>query len=131
MRFVNSEMRYKMEDIRDIIFKDIKEQEFKGILIPESNGCLSGVNYAISLANEIGINIEFYYKEGSIIEKGKPIGIITATPKNMAKAEEKIIGCLAKFSGIATAMTKAAILTISITISRVSNIFTSTIKTTS
>lgn len=96
-----------MEDIRDIIFKDIKEQEFKGILIPESNGCLSGVNYAISLANEIGINIEFYYKEGSIIEKGKPIGIITATPKNMAKAEEKIIGCLAKFSGIATAAKKA------------------------
>ena len=96
-----------MEDIRDIIFKSIIEQEFKGVLIPERRGCLSGVDYAISLANEIGINIEFYYNEGSIVEKGKPIGIITATPKNMAIAEEKIIGCLSKFSGIATAAKKA------------------------
>lgn len=96
-----------MQDIRDIIFKDISDKKFQALLIPERDGCLSGVDSAYKIADEINVKLKLYFKEGDKIEKNKPIGRITATPKNMALAEEKIIGTLAKFSGIATAAKKA------------------------
>lgn len=96
-----------MNDIRDVIFKEIIDKKFKALLIPEKSGCLSGVRQAMKHAEDIGIDLDLYYSEGDFIEKGKPIGAINATPKNMAIAEEKIIGALSKFSGIATAAKKA------------------------
>lgn len=104
---LNENMEETMKDIRDVIFKDIANQEFQAMLIPEREGCISGIFSALNHADEIGVELEFYYKEGDWIEKEKPIGRIIATPKNMAIAEEKIIGSLAKFSGIATAAKKA------------------------
>ena len=101
------EWRIFMYDIRDFIFKDIMYQKFIALLIPESNGCMSGVAEAIKQAQAIGVDLDLYYKEGDMIEKGKPIGRVNATPKKMALAEEKIIGTLSKFSGIATAAKKA------------------------
>lgn len=96
-----------MKDIRDFIFKDIDDKKFRALLIPERDGCLSGVEGAIKLASELGIEIELYYNEGNCIEKEKPIGNIVTSPKKMALAEEKIIGALSKFSGIATAAKRA------------------------
>lgn len=94
-------------DIRDNIFKDIIDKKFQALLIPETDGCLSGVAEALKVGEEINVGLKLYYKEGDCIKKGQPIGIVTATPKNMALAEEKIIGSLSKFSGIATAAKKA------------------------
>lgn len=96
-----------MEDIRDIIFKDIINKEFQAMLIPERSGCIAGINSAVNQAEEIGVKLELYYKKGDWVEKEKPIAMITATPKKMAMAEERIIGTLSKFSGIATAARKA------------------------
>lgn len=96
-----------MKDIRDVIFKDIINEKFQAQLIPERDGCLSGINDALQIAREIEVNLEFYFEEGDWVEKGKPLGMVVATPKNIALAEEKVIGCLSKFSGIATAARKA------------------------
>lgn len=96
-----------MIDIRDIIFKNNIDKKFEALLIPERDGCISGVDNAIKVAEEIGAKLEFFYKEGDWINEGEPIGKVEATPKNMALAEERIIGTLSKFSGIATAAKKA------------------------
>lgn len=96
-----------MKDIRDVIFKDIIDKKFQALLISERDGCISGVKDAYKQAEEIGIELEIFSKEGDWIEQKKPIGIIIATPKKMALAEEKIIGTLSKFSGIATTARKA------------------------
>lgn len=96
-----------MIDIRDTIFIDIIDKKFKAFLTPERDGCISGVADAYKQAKEIGVELDLFYKEGDSIENGKPIGTVIATPKMMAVAEEKIIGTLAKFSGIATAARKA------------------------
>lgn len=96
-----------MEDIRDVIFRDIIDKEFRAVLTPERDGCLSGVSEAEKLAEEIGVKLTFFSKEGDNISKGVPIGEVIATPKKIAMSEEKIIGALAKFSGIATAARKA------------------------
>lgn len=99
-----------MEDIRDIIFKEIIDKEFHAHLIPERDGCLSGVSDAERYAAEIGVKLSFLVQEGGDVRKGQPIGELIATPKRMALSEEKIIGALSKFSGIATAAKQAVLL---------------------
>lgn len=96
-----------MEDIRDTIFKDIAGKEFRALLIPERDGCLSGVEEAKRLTEEIGAVLHLFLNEGDGVKAGGPIGEVTATPKIMAMAEERIIGTLSKFSGVATASQKA------------------------
>lgn len=92
-----------MQDIRDVIFKEISEKKFRALITAEKNGCLSGVEEAEKMAREIGISINLYHKEGDLINVGDIICEITGTPKQITVSEDKIIGCLSKFSGIATA----------------------------
>jgi nicotinate-nucleotide pyrophosphorylase (carboxylating) len=98
-----------MQDIRDIIFKDIINKKFKAELISEKEGIFAGADEAKKQAEEIGIELELYCTDGQNIKSGEKIGTVTAEPKKMAIAEEKIIGSLAKYSGIATAARKAVI----------------------
>ncbi|MBW7572272.1 beta/alpha barrel domain-containing protein [Caproiciproducens faecalis] len=96
-----------MEDIRDIIFQEIAGKEFRALLIPERDGCLSGTEEALRLTEEIGAKLNLFLHEGDDVKAGEPIGEVLATPKIMAMAEERVIGTLSKFSGIATASRKA------------------------
>ncbi len=95
-----------MIDLRDIIFQSIADREFKAIISVERDGCLSGVEMALKQAEEIGVRLEFYKKEGDAFSNGDEIATLIGTPKEIAIAEEKIIGMLSKFSGIATAAKK-------------------------
>lgn len=96
-----------MEDIRDVIFKGIIDKEFEAVITPERDGILSGVSEANEQIAEIGIKLRWYKNEGDVIKKGEHIAVVTATPKKIAIAEEKIIGTISKYSGIATAARKA------------------------
>ncbi len=96
-----------MEDIRNMIFKNIADREFRAILIPERDGCLSGAEEAQKLTEEIGGKLKLFLREGDSVKAGEPIGEVVATPKKIAICEEKIIGTLSKFSGVATAAQKA------------------------
>jgi nicotinate-nucleotide pyrophosphorylase (carboxylating) len=99
-----------MEDIRDVIFRDIIDCEFRAILTPERDGCLSGVPDAVKQAEEIGVKLSLFYREGESVRIGEPIGELIATPKKIAISEEKVIGTLSKFSGVATAARRAVTL---------------------
>jgi nicotinate-nucleotide pyrophosphorylase (carboxylating) len=96
-----------MEDVRDVIFKDIIDKEFDAVITPEREGILSGVAEAEDQIKEIGIKLKWYKNEGDFVKIGEPIALVTAVPKKIAIAEEKIIGTLAKYSGIATAAKRA------------------------
>lgn len=96
-----------MDDIRDYIFKKIIDQKFSATVVAESAGVLSGVNFAKKKAQEIGINFEFLKEEGSDFASGEILLRLTGTPKQIALAEETIIGSLAKYSGIASSARKA------------------------
>ncbi len=96
-----------MEDIRDIIFKNIINTTFEAELISERDGILAGVEEAGKQAAEIGIDLELCFKDGDRIQAGDILGKIVTVPKKIALAEEKIIGSLAKYSGIATAAKRA------------------------
>ena len=96
-----------MGDIRDIIFKEIQHRRYRAVLIPERDGLLSGVEDAVKTADTLGVRWNSECREGDRLRKGVPFAELIASPRQMAMAEEQVIGTLAKASGIATAAEEA------------------------
>lgn len=92
-----------MEDIRDVLFEGIASKRFRAVLTAERSGVLSGVEEARACAGALGIELELCKGEGAEISHGERFGNFLGTPKQIALAEERLIGALAKASGIATA----------------------------
>ena len=91
-----------MKDIRDKIFNKIAEQRVTAAIIADEEGILSGIAAAEEEADRIGLKILDKLKEGHHIIKGNIIIRFEGTPKQIAMAEEVMIGHLAKTSGVAT-----------------------------
>lgn len=96
-----------MEDIRDVIFRDVMNCKYKAQITADNDGILSGTTEATSVAIDIGVEINFLKNDGERLSRGTVIATVIGTPKQIAIAEDRIIGCLSKFSGIATAANKA------------------------
>lgn len=96
-----------MIDIRDTIFRDIENRDFKAFATVEGNGYLSGVDEAMKIAEELGVKMTMLKGEGEEIHKGEKIFEIVGKPKQIAISEERIMGSLCKYSGIATAARRA------------------------
>lgn len=92
-----------MEDIRDLLFQSLEGRRFRAVLTAERAGVLSGAAEAMAKAAQLGVELELCKGEGEDVGHGERIGNLLAAPKQMAMAEESIIGTLAKASGIATA----------------------------
>ena len=92
-----------MNDIRDILFQDIHLKRFRAVLSTERSGVISGIEEAAELASHIGVQWDCRLAEGAGLAANEPIAEIVASPKQIALAEECLIGALAKTSGIATA----------------------------
>lgn len=96
-----------MQDIREVLFHKIENKRFRAHLIPERDGVLSGCEEAGRIAGELKIDLTLHLKEGGRLVKDEPFAELIATPLGMAMAEERIMGSLAKASGIATAAADA------------------------
>jgi nicotinate-nucleotide pyrophosphorylase (carboxylating) len=96
-----------MKDVRYDIFSDIIEKSFKAELTAERKGIFSGSKEVLKQSQEIGVTLELFLQDGDSIKQGQKIGFIKGNPVSIAIAEEKIIGCLAKYCGIATAANHA------------------------
>ena len=99
-----------MTDIRDVLFKNISSKRFRVVITAERSGVLSGVQDAFLCAQELGIQLELCKGEGEELSHGEHFGNFWGTPKQIALAEERLIGTLAKASGIATAAKTAVML---------------------
>ena len=82
-----------MTDIRDTIFQNIADREFHAVLIPERDGCLSGVEDARKQAEEIGIRLSLFFDEGDSIKNGVPIARIIAEPGENCHGGGEDDGC--------------------------------------
>lgn len=97
----------QQQDIRDVIFAEIKEKNFSAHLIAERAGVLSGVSRLKAFLSENRIAADVRVADGGVVAAGEIIAVLTGTPKQLAVAEEFVIGFLAKPSGIATAARQA------------------------
>lgn len=96
-----------MQDIRDVLFRDIAERRYRAVLLPERDGFLSGVEDAVRKTQELGIEWRSELREGDRLCCNRGFAELIGTPKQIAIAEECVIGLLAKTSGIATAARRA------------------------
>lgn len=92
-----------MPDIRDDIFRSVAARQVTVSIIADDEGIVVGTDAVRQAANELELSVDSLLAEGTSISKGDEIGRLSGTPKQVAVAEERLIGLMAKPSGIATA----------------------------
>jgi nicotinate-nucleotide pyrophosphorylase (carboxylating) len=97
----------KHVDIREDIFRKQLFRQITGVLVAEQAGVLSGIQRACYIMEALGLSFASNLKDGSALGHGQEIVRVTGNPVQMAQAEERVIGALSKFSGIATAAKSA------------------------
>ena len=90
-------------DLRDEIFARIAGRAFAAAVIAAEAGIVAAVDSAAEAAEEVGLTVEARRTEASCVRPGDEILRLHGTPKQIALGEERIVGMLAKPSGIATA----------------------------
>jgi nicotinate-nucleotide pyrophosphorylase (carboxylating) len=90
-------------DPRETIFAGIADRVFVAALIADDEGIVTPVSAAVEAAQELGLQIEFELAEAGYVRPGDEILRFRGTPIQIAMAEERVVGLLAKASGIATA----------------------------
>ena len=92
-----------MKDLRDELFQKIEHKKITACLYTDMDGVVSGISSALNEAERIGIIVDFSVSEGTDVLAGDLLMQISGTPKQIAIAEDMIIGHISKFSGVATA----------------------------
>jgi len=90
-------------DIREALFAPIQSHRIRAALIADDPGVLAGVRPAVEMLAGLGLAVDHVLDEGAAVRGGEQILRVSGTPMQVALAEERVIGLLAKPSGIATA----------------------------
>lgn len=85
-----------MFDPRDTLFSPIRDRTVTACIYADMDGLLSGVKKALDAAAEIGLAVDYALDEGADLVSGDMILQVHGTPIQIAKAEDRLIGCLAK-----------------------------------
>ncbi len=95
------------QDIRDVIFSTISDRQYTAHLLTERQGVIAGVKRLQTFLTDNNISAELRVVEGEQVAAGQVLTVIIGTPKQIAVAEEFVVGFLAKPSGLATAARRA------------------------
>lgn len=94
-------------DIRDQIFAGVMDATTTAAITAERDGVLAGIDRAREKAVELGLTVLYWAEDGMWIAEGEKVLLVRGNPKQVAQAEEVLVGLIAKSSGIATAAHKA------------------------
>jgi nicotinate-nucleotide pyrophosphorylase (carboxylating) len=92
-----------MNDPRDRFFQSVGRARVTARLIAEEPGIIAGAGNVLGALTEIGMTPISQLADGTPVRAGTVVTEITGSPKEIALAEERLVGLLAKPSGIATA----------------------------
>ena len=95
-----------MNDLRDDIFKGVMHCSVTAVILAEDAGVIAGTQDAVENARSLGLVLLGMLGEGKPVRKGEEVARISGNPKQIAMAEDLLIGLIAKPSGIATAARK-------------------------
>lgn len=93
---------YVFPDLRDAIFQSIEGQMVTAVLRADDDGLIVGIPDFQKTADDLGLDVRFVIDDATSVKAGETIAEFRGAPKQIAKAEERLIGMLAKPSGIAT-----------------------------
>jgi nicotinate-nucleotide pyrophosphorylase (carboxylating) len=92
-----------LHDLRDDILKSVANRKVTAVIIADDNGIVAETAVAAEEARKLGLDVEHILTEGSRIKKGDEVARLCGTPKQIAIAEDVLIGIIVKPSGIASA----------------------------
>ncbi len=94
-------------DLREAIFASLEGQEFKAAVRMEQSGLVCGLEDAAMRLKALGCVLSRSLAEGARASAGEPVLVFRGPAKAVAIAEDQVIGCIAKPSGIARATAAA------------------------
>lgn len=103
-------VNHNRKDIRDEIFRQVDSHMVTAALSFTRAGMVAGLANAMELAKEIGLEVLSNVQDGMWVGANETVLLLRGTPKQIAMAEEQLIGVISKVSGIATAASKACAL---------------------
>lgn len=92
-----------MRDIRDDIFGGIADRKVTACIVADDEGLVVETPAVAYEAKALGLTVRHILAEGSRVKHGDEISPLDGRPKQIVMAEERLIGLIAKPSGIATA----------------------------
>jgi nicotinate-nucleotide pyrophosphorylase (carboxylating) len=93
-------------DLRDVIFGNKEDEIYLAALVSEGAGLVAGTDLLKKRGEEIGVKYLSLLKEGARVGPETVIAKFTGRPKQIAVGEDILIGCIAKYSGVASAAEK-------------------------
>lgn len=90
-------------DIREFLLAPLKEHKFIVKIIALQPGILAGTEKLKEVAQELGLDIQWLRPEGQHITPGGCVCRASGTAWQVTRAEEELLGCIGKPSGVATA----------------------------
>lgn len=99
--------RLQTPDLRDVIFAGVSGARVRFLVTARGTGIISGSRNALDWVRESGIEVVWYRPERSAVSPGDLVLEGHAAPKQVALAEENLLGYLSKASGISTAAGRA------------------------
>jgi len=92
-----------MRDLRDEIFAGVMTRSVTAVILAEEDGMIAGTEEATEQARALGLGVLAILREGEPARAGQEVARVSGNPKQIALAEDSLIGLMAKSSGVATA----------------------------
>jgi nicotinate-nucleotide pyrophosphorylase (carboxylating) len=90
-------------DVRDEILRKVAGQRVTACILADDDGIVVETARVAEEAARLGLSVVRIVKDATAVETGEEIARFSGMPKQVAMAEEVLLGLLAKPSGIATA----------------------------
>ena len=90
-------------DVRAYLLEPLKGQIFVANLTAAESGILAGTAIALNRASDLGLSVLRHLPDGSDLQPGSCVLSLKGTAEQIARAEEELLGCIGKPSGVATA----------------------------
>ena len=97
-------------DLRAYLLEPLNGQIFDACLTAAESGILAGTAIALNRASDLGLSVLSHLPDGSHLKPGICVLSIQGTAEQIARAEEELLGCVGKPSGVATASCRFAAL---------------------
>lgn len=91
-------------DLRDEIFRCVAGRKVIARIISDDEGVIAETRAASEEACRLGLQVHSVLDEGSRVRRGDEVMRLKGSPKQVAQAEEVLLGIISKPSGIATAV---------------------------
>ena len=92
-----------MKDIRDDIFQSVLNRSMTAVILADDAGIIAGTGAARKKASLLDLTIVQMMEDGHAVQSGDEVARLRGSPKQLAVAEDLLMGCIAKPSGVATA----------------------------